>query len=178
MPDPSDKSKKKLWQTDAELDPFIQAYTVGNDYKLDERLVWYDVIASKAHAKMLHKIKILSDKELTDLLAGLGEIEALRNQWKFPVTQDQEDCHTAIEQYLVEHYGDVGKKIHTGRSRNDQSLIMIRFYLLDELRNDIAKHLDNVIESFVALSKKYQDLAMPGFTHMQPAMPTRYFLTI
>ena len=101
MPDPSDKSKKKLWQTDAELDPFIQAYTVGNDYKLDERLVWYDVIASKAHAKMLHKIKILSDKELTDLLAGLGEIEALRNQWKFPVTQDQEDCHTAIEQYLV-----------------------------------------------------------------------------
>merc|ERR1712178_102876 len=102
---------------------------------------------------------------------GLAEVEAEWRAGRFKVSISQEDCHTAIEQYLTEKYGDVGKKIHTGRSRNDQSLTMLRLYMRSKLQ-EFSGLTGSVADKFDELSKKYQDVPMPGYTHMQKAMPT------
>src|SRR3954462_5572652 len=119
----------KLWQSKSTtLHPLVEKYTVGNDYILDMRLLVHDIEASKAHAQALVKAKVLTQAELKKLNKGLNEILALHKQGKFVIKQSDEDCHTAIENYLVEKYGDLGKKIHTGRSRNDQVLVATRLY--------------------------------------------------
>ena len=111
--------KNKLWQNQTSLHPLVESYTVGEDYLLDLKLLPYDVKASLAHAAMLNKTGVLNTIELKQLQAGLREILSLWQAGKFVITQDQEDGHTAIENYLTDKYGEVGKKIHTGRSRND-----------------------------------------------------------
>merc|ERR1712137_1232244 len=109
--------------------------------------------------------------ESVTLVKALGEIKDLWRKGKFPVTRQQEDGHTAIEQYITEKYGEVGKKIHTGRSRNDQSMTMIRLYALDK-----ARHVKKLVEQLAAAvdskASKHKDIPMPGYTHMQRAMPT------
>ncbi|APC97263.1 argininosuccinate lyase [Francisella frigiditurris] len=163
---------KKLWQTETDkLLPIVEKYTVGQDYVLDQKLLKYDLQASLAHAKMLHKMNVLSKDELSLLKKGLQEIEELLAENKFSITQDQEDGHTAIEQYLCTHYGDVGKKIHTGRSRNDQSLVMLRLFMLDKIKL-LEKAIQENIYTLRTKANKYVNTPMPGYTHMQKAMPT------
>ena len=161
----------KLWQKNSELDGEIEKFTVGNDYLLDKKLVKYDCIASIAHAKMLAKIGILSKEELISLEEGLNEIISLHLKNEFEINQEDEDCHTAIENFLVKKCGDAGKKIHTARSRNDQVLAALRLYekeeitIIIDLLNEVKSKLEEAI-------KKYGDIGMPGYTHMQKAMPT------
>lgn len=162
----------KLWQTsDNSLNPLVEAYTVGDDFVIDQQLLPYDIEASIAHAQMLNKIGTLNKEELDKALLGLNEILIACKEDKFTITKDQEDGHTAIEQYLTERYGEVGKKIHTGRSRNDQSLVMIRLFMKDQLNiiDEISTKLQNLLKSKIEETKT---IPMPGYTHLQKAMPT------
>lgn len=165
-------TKNKLWQTGSdELRPLVESYTVGDDYKLDQQLLPYDIKASIAHAGMLFEIGVINKTELSQLKDGLQQIQKKLNEGKFTISKSQEDGHTAIEQYLTEKYGEVGKKIHTGRSRNDQSLVMIRLFMkekLEEVQND----LERLIQAFEKKSESNQKIPMPGYTHLQKAMPT------
>ncbi|PCJ16815.1 MAG: argininosuccinate lyase [Candidatus Cloacimonadota bacterium] len=161
---------KKLWQTKSGLHPLVEAYTTS-DILADQLLLPYDIQASSAHASMLCKIGVIDSDEESELQKALDEILSLYNSDKFILTKDQEDCHTAIEQYITEHYGQVGKKIHTGRSRNDQALVMMRLYMKDQVQ-EVSVKLKDLFDVFEVVSKKYMDVAMPGYTHMQRAMPT------
>lgn len=161
----------KLWQKNSELDAEIEKFTVGNDYLIDAKLVKYDCIASIAHAKMLSKIGILSKEELISLEEGLNEVISLHSENKFEIKQEDEDCHTAIENFLVKKCGEAGKKIHTARSRNDQVLAALRLYEKEEITAIIT--LLNEFKSKVQEAiKGYGSVEMPGYTHMQKAMPT------
>ena len=117
----------KLWQ-DKSLNKKIEKFTVGNDYLLDQKLLKYDCIASIAHSKMLKKIGILTEEEQKKLELGLKSIITLDESSKFPINLEDEDCHTAIENYLTEILGELGKKIHTCRSRNDQVVAALKLY--------------------------------------------------
>ncbi len=149
----------------------VEDYTVGADYLLDLELLPYDLKGTIAHAKMLHKIKILTSQELDILLNGLNKIFSLWKMGKFKIDKSQEDGHTAIETYLTENYGEVGKKVHTGRSRNDQSLTMTRLFSKEKLL-EIKKETENLIKGLKQQIKKQGKIKMPGYTHMQRAMPS------
>jgi argininosuccinate lyase len=170
--------KNKLWETlDNTLHPLVESFTVGNDYKTDLGLLPYDIQASIAHAQMLFEIKILTKTELLQAEKGLNEILEKCKRKEFIITKNQEDGHTAIEQYLTEKYGEIGKKIHTGRSRNDQSLVMIRLFMKEKLLQ-IKNKINKLILEFESQSNKNKESIMPGYTHMQKAMPTtvgKYF---
>lgn len=162
---------KKLWSSESALDPIIEAFETEEDLKMDQKLVKYDYLGSLAHAKMLKKIGILSDKDLSQLEKGLNEIFELDNQGKFLLERGDEDLHTKIENYLTKKYGEVGKKIHTGRSRNDQVLTALRLYCKAELES-IQQAVKELIKNFKLFNKKYGSIPMPGYTHMQKAMPS------
>lgn len=163
----------KLWSKHSrkptDLAQRVEAFTVGNDYLLDEELLIYDIEASIAHAKGLHHIGVLTEQELDDLMKSLSEIEQLYQDGKFQIEQRHEDGHTAIEEYLTNKLGDTGKKIHTGRSRNDQVLTALRLYekaKLEQLRVETT----NLAQSLLHFAKKNEFVPMPGYTHTQPAM--------
>lgn len=160
-----------LWQKNYNVNKEIEKFTVGNDFLLDKKLVKYDCIASIAHAKMLKKIGILNASELNKIIKGLNEIVKLDQKGKFNINLEDEDCHTAIEKYLTKKYGDAGKKIHTARSRNDQVLTALRLYEKEELKG-IKELLNQYKGSLLAATKKYGKIKIPGYTHMQKAMPT------
>ncbi|MBP9779203.1 argininosuccinate lyase [Candidatus Gracilibacteria bacterium] len=160
----------KLWQTSHELNKQIEKFTVGNDYLIDQIFLPYDIKASLAHAKMLQSIGIITKDEFDQASQGLSEILSKVEQGIFSIDPSEEDGHTAIENYLTKHYGEVGKKIHTGRSRNDQSLTMIRLYLKDILEESL-ESIDTLISVFDHQIQKKSHI-MPGYTHWQKAMPT------
>jgi argininosuccinate lyase len=160
----------KLWGG-VGLHPLVEAYTVGEDYRIDsEYMLPYDLKASEAHAEGLCNIKVLAADELKTIKTALKEIGELWKKGEFKVSRDQEDGHTAIEQYITEKYGDVGKKIHTGRSRNDQSMTMIRLFTVDKLR-EVKKMALELSAALQAKAKAHENTPMPGYTHMQKAMP-------
>jgi len=161
----------KLWKKDYELDKEIELFTVGNDYILDNKLIPFDCIASIAHAKMLRKVGVLSAVEEKNLIGGLNEIMNLQKNGKFVLKIEDEDCHTAIENFLTQKYGDIGKKIHTARSRNDQVLTALRLYEKDGF-NKIRELLNNCQIALKATIKKYGKIPIPGYTHMRKAMPS------
>ncbi|PIR74305.1 MAG: argininosuccinate lyase [Candidatus Magasanikbacteria bacterium CG10_big_fil_rev_8_21_14_0_10_47_10] len=162
----------KLWHASTtKLHPLAEKYTVGNDYELDKRLLPFDVQASRAHAKNLHRLGILTSEELDTLLQGLNEIIEKNEKGEFVIQQSDEDCHTAIENYLVDHYGDVGKKIHTGRSRNDQVLVATRLYTRKKIKQ-ISTELIKLQQVFMNMAKRYEFIPMPGYTHTRRAMPS------
>jgi len=162
----------KIWQSKStKLHPLVEKYTVGNDYELDKRLLPFDIEASLAHAQALYKIKVISKTELTKLIRGLKEIIQLNRQGKFVIKQADEDCHTAIENYLIKKLGPLGKKIHTGRSRNDQVLVATRLYTRKKLKQ-ISFELVKLEKVFLNIAKKYEFLPMPGYTHTRRAMPS------
>ncbi len=164
---------KKIWDRKGgvTINKAVEDYTVGVDYLLDLELLPYDIQGTVAHAKMLHKIKILNAKELETLLTGLNKILSLYKAGQFKIDKSQEDSHTAIEAYLTENYGDVSKKIHTGRSRNDQSLTMTRLFSKEKL-SEIKKEVKSLINTLAKQIKKQGKIKMPGYTHMQKAMPS------
>jgi len=161
----------KLWQKNYSLDSLMQHFTVGSDYVLDQELVIPDALASVAHARSLEMIGILSSAELKNLEKGLREIVDLRLLSQFPISESDEDCHTAIEGYLTKKYGEVGKKIHTGRSRNDQVQTALRLYMR-EASLFLSSETLKLSSGLIAFAKAHRDVPMPGRTHMQIAMPS------
>ena len=165
----------KLWDKGFEPDAHIEAYTVGNDRELDLRLARYDVEGSLAHIAMLESIGLLTRDELERLTAGLKEIAADIEAGRFEIEPDTEDVHSQVELMLTRRLGDVGKKIHSGRSRNDQVLVDLKLFLRDELRQTAAA-VRTLFDRLQELSERYRDVLMPGYTHLQVAMPSSFGL--
>lgn len=163
---------KKLWSKNGnKTDKLVDEYCFKEGVELDNSLVIYDVYGSIAHTKMLEKIGIINENEFNKLKKTLIEIIDLYKNGSFVITQDDEDVHTKIENYLTEKLGSLGQKIHTGRSRNDQVLVNLRLYSKDKLLNMIVS-IYRYIETLVNFGKKYEFVPMPGYTHMQKAMPS------
>jgi argininosuccinate lyase len=161
----------KIWAKNYELNELIEEFTVGSDYLLDQDLIVSDCLASAAHATMLTKIGILTKEELSSLKKGISEILDLHSKGEFPILRSDEDGHTAIENYLTSHIGEAGKKIHTGRSRNDQVITAIRLYSRSFLL-DYMKELHALADRLFTLAEEHKLTPMPGRTHMQIAMPS------
>ena len=165
----------KLWNKGFEPDKAIERYTVGNDQMLDLRLAQYDIEGSMAHIKMLETIGLLEKSELEQLLVALSELLEEAKQGNFVIEEGVEDVHSQVELMLTRKLGDVGKKIHSGRSRNDQVLVDLKLFMRDELR-DIARHTKQLFDRLIALSEEHKDTLMPGYTHLQIAMPSSFGL--
>ncbi len=159
----------KLWQKNYNVNREIEKFTVGNDYVLDQKLVKYDCIASIGHARMLNKIGILTHSELSKLEKELKNIIELDKAGKFKIKLEDEDCHTAIENHLTLRLGELGKKIHTARSRNDQVLGALRLYEKNELE-EVEKLASQLVIELQNLAR--HKVQMPGFTHTRKAMPS------
>ena len=161
----------KLWAKGVKLNKLVESFTVGMDWQLDGRLVTADVLGSLAHAAMLQSIDILPPKQSAALREGLLQILEEHRNGQFAITVGDEDCHTAIENKLVELTGEAGKRIHAGRSRNDQVLTALRLWM----RHALFHITDTSLETVTALldfALKFKGVSMPGRTHMQPAMPS------
>ena len=161
----------KLWEKGYQLNTQVEDFTVGNDYLLDQKLVKYDAIASIAHAKMLGTIGILKKEEVQNLIRELSTIVDLDRDGKFKILKEQEDCHTAIENHLTKELGDVGKKIHTARSRNDQVMTALRLYFKKEL-SECEIEVNKLIGTMKEFIGKYGRIKLPGYTHTRKAMPS------
>ena len=163
----------KLWDKGFSTDKKIDIFTVGNDRELDLIIAKYDVIGNIAHAKMLHKIGLLSDDEITSLEKELNNIAKTIEDGTFTIEDTFEDVHSKVEHILTEKLGDTGKKIHTARSRNDQVLVDMHLYLKDEL-TEIKQLSKAFFDLLIGLSNKYREVLLPGYTHLQVAMPSSF----
>jgi len=161
----------KLWDKGYSIDPEIERFTVGEDHLLDRDLVRADLVGSAAHAAMLAKIGVLTAKERDRLIGGLRQVLAGFEAGKFAIRPDQEDVHTAVEEYLTKKLGDLGKKLHTGRSRNDQVLLDLRLYGKERL-HAISERVIAMARALAVFAKAHELVPMPGRTHMQIAMPS------
>lgn len=166
---------KQLWNKGFEPDQLIEKYTVGQDRELDLRLARYDVEGSRAHITMLESIGLLSREELDILLPALDEIAADIEAGRFTIEPGVEDVHSQVEFLLTERLGDIGKKIHSGRSRNDQVLVDLKLFFRDELHR-IADATARLFDRLISLSDEHKDKLMPGYTHLQVAMPSSFGL--
>ena len=165
----------KLWSKGFEPDKMIEEFTVGSDRELDLRLAKYDIEGSMAHIRMLESIGLLNADELKILLEALEEIKATAESGEFVIEEGIEDVHSQVELLLTRMLGDVGKKIHSGRSRNDQVLVDLKLFLRDELKN-ISSHVVTLFERLQKLSDEHAGVLMPGYTHLQVAMPSSFGL--
>lgn len=165
----------KLWSKGFEPDKAIEEFTVGNDRELDLRLARYDVQGSMAHIKMLQKIGLLTADELTLLTKELQNIAQVIDRGEFVIDDGIEDVHSQVEFMLTEKLGDVGKKIHSGRSRNDQVLVDLKLFMRDQLK-EIARTVQSTFDALQHLSELHKDVLMPGYTHLQVAMPSSFGL--
>lgn len=166
---------KQLWNKGFEPDQMIENFTVGSDRELDLRLARYDVEGSMAHIKMLEKIGLLTREELDMLLPALQEIAESIERGEFVIEEGVEDVHSQVEFLLTARLGDVGKKIHSGRSRNDQVLVDLKLFFRDELRR-ITMAVERLFNRLQSLSEQHKDKLMPGYTHLQVAMPSSFGL--
>lgn len=166
---------KQLWNKGFEPDQLIENFTVGKDRELDLRLARYDVQGSMAHIRMLRKIGLLTEEELSLLLPALQEIADSIERGEFTIEDGVEDVHSQVEFLLTSRLGDVGKKIHSGRSRNDQVLVDLKLFFRDELRN-ISKAVERLFACLQKLSELHREKLMPGYTHLQVAMPSSFGL--
>ena len=165
----------KLWDKGITIDKKIEQFTVGNDREMDMHIAKYDVEASIAHAKMLHKIEIINSDELEQLLEGLEELQDQIENNTFVIENSFEDVHSKIEYELTKKFGDVGKKIHTARSRNDQVLVALHLYYKQNIA-DIIGQTNTLFDTLLKLSETYKDKLLPGYTHLQVAMPSSFGL--
>ncbi len=165
----------KLWDKGFEPDKMIEEFTVGQDRELDLRLAKYDVEGSMAHIRMLQTIGLLEKDELEKLLAALQDIKEIAEKGEFVIEEGVEDVHSQVEFMLTERLGDLGKKIHSGRSRNDQVLVDLKLFMRDELKK-IAESVNHLFDRLQHLSEEYKDVLMPGYTHLQIAMPSSFGL--
>ena len=165
----------KLWSKGFEPDKMIEEFTVGQDRELDLQLARYDVEGSKAHIKMLESIGLLKTDELQILTAALNDIAEIIERGEFVIEPGVEDVHSQVEFMLTQRLGDVGKKIHSGRSRNDQVLVDLKLFTRKRLR-DVAESVISLFDKFQQLSEQHKNVLMPGYTHLQVAMPSSFGL--
>ena len=165
----------KLWEKNYEVNKEIDRFTVGKDREMDLYLAEYDVLGSMAHITMLESIGLLTADELRQLLAELKEIYAVCKRGDFVIEDGIEDVHSQVELMLTRKLGDIGKKIHSGRSRNDQVLVDLKLFTRQQLQ-DIVERTVVLFKELIAKSNKYKDVLMPGYTHLQIAMPSSFGL--
>ena len=165
----------KLWEKNFEINKEIERFTVGRDREMDMYLAKYDVLGSMAHITMLESIGLLEKNELTQLLAELKNIYKACERGEFVIEDDVEDVHSQVEMLLTRKLGDMGKKIHSGRSRNDQVLVDLKLFTRHQLK-DIAYEVKSLFDELIAKSEQYKNVLMPGYTHLQVAMPSSFGL--
>ena len=165
----------KLWEKNFEINKEIERFTVGRDREMDMYLAKYDVLGSMAHITMLESIGLLEKDELTQLLAELKNIYQACERGEFVIEDDVEDVHSQVEMLLTLKLGDMGKKIHSGRSRNDQVLVDLKLFTRHQLK-DIAYEVKSLFDELIAKSEQYKNVLMPGYTHLQVAMPSSFGL--
>ena len=165
----------KLWEKNFEINKEIERFTVGRDREMDMYLAKYDVLGSMAHITMLESIGLLEKDELTQLLAELKNIYQACERGEFVIEDDVEDVHSQVEMLLTRKLGDMGKKIHSGRSRNDQVLVDLKLFTRHQLK-DIAYEVKSLFDELIAKSEQYKNVLMPGYTHLQVAMPSSFGL--
>lgn len=165
----------KLWDKGFDTNALVENYTVGRDQELDMRLARYDVEGSMAHIRMLETIGLLTAEELAILLEGLQQIAEEIECGEFRIEPESEDIHSQVELLLTRRLGDVGKKIHSGRSRNDQVLVDLKLFLRDEMRQ-LAEAVRMLFDRLQELSEQHKAVLMPGYTHLQVAMPSSFGL--
>lgn len=165
----------KLWEKETKLNKLVEDFTIGNDADFDLRLAKFDIQGTVAHVKMLQKIGLITEQELDELKKALGEILKLVETGEFYIESGVEDVHSQVELILTKQLGDVGKKIHAGRSRNDQVMVDLRLFFRSEMK-EIAQLVYELFEVLVAQSQLYQHVLMPGYTHTQVAMVSSFGL--
>lgn len=165
----------KLWEKNFEVNKEIERFTVGRDRELDLYLAKYDVLGSMAHITMLESIGLLGKDELPVLLEELKKIYAMCEKGDFVIEEGVEDVHSQVELMLTRELGDIGKKIHSGRSRNDQVLVDLKLFTRHALK-EIVDHVKVLFDELIVKSNQYKDVLMPGYTHLQIAMPSSFGL--
>ena len=161
----------RLWDKGQPLEDAVLRYTAGEDHQLDERLVAFDIRGTSAHVRMLSKQELIEEADCTSICAALDALAASHARGEWHIGLDDEDAHTAIENRLIAAIGEPGRRVHLGRSRNDQVLTALRLYLL-AATEDVRGSLDALRKALSALAERQGDIALPGYTHMQHAMPS------
>ncbi len=165
----------KLWEKETKVSDIVERYTVGRDLEFDIQLAPYDVLGSLAHTEMLASIDLLTQEEKSEIHRELKSIYKDMLSGEFQIQEGVEDIHSQVELLLTERLGDVGKKIHSGRSRNDQVLVDLKLFLRQEIK-EITEGTSVLFDRLIQLSNQYKDVLMPGYTHMQVAMPSSFGL--
>ena len=166
---------QKLWEKNVQVDKEVETFTVGKDREMDLYLAKYDVLGSMAHITMLESIGLLAKEELKVLLEELKNIYAVADRGEFVIEEGVEDVHSQVELMLTRRLGDIGKKIHSGRSRNDQVLLDLKLYTLAQIR-ELVELTNGLFEVLISQSNRYKEVLMPGYTHLQIAMPSSFGL--
>ncbi len=166
---------QKLWEKNVQVDQEVDTFTVGKDREMDIYLAKYDVLGSMAHITMLESIGLLTKEELTVLLAELKNIYAVADSGQFVIEEGVEDVHSQVELMLTRRLGDTGKKIHSGRSRNDQVLLDLKLFTRAQIQ-EIVELVSGLFEVLISQSNRYKDVLLPGYTHLQIAMPSSFGL--
>ena len=165
----------KLWTKNVQMTEEIEMFTVGRDREMDLYLAKYDVLGSMAHITMLQSIDLLTKEELDVLLKELRNIYAQVERGEFVIEEGVEDVHSQVELMLTRKLDDVGKKIHSGRSRNDQVLVDLKLFIREQIK-EIAGLVQNLFDELIQQSERYKNVLMPGYTHLQVAMPSSFGL--
>ena len=166
---------QKLWEKNVQVDKEVETFTVGRDREMDLYLAKYDVLGSMAHITMLESIGLLEKDELTVLLAELKNIYAVADRGEFVIEEGVEDVHSQVELMLTRRLGDIGKKIHSGRSRNDQVLLDLKLFTRAQIQ-ELVELTNGLFEVLISQSNRYKHILMPGYTHLQIAMPSSFGL--
>ena len=166
---------QKLWEKSVQVDRDVERFTVGRDREMDLYLAPFDILGSLAHISMLQSIGLLTAEELKQLTEELRNIYRDTETGKFLIEEGVEDVHSHVELLLTRKLGDIGKKIHSGRSRNDQVLVDLKLFTRSRLQN-IVKKTEKLFDTLIAQSEKYKQVLMPGYTHLQVAMPSSFGL--
>lgn len=165
------KATAKLWQKNTVVDNDVERYTVGRDREMDLYLARYDALGSMAHITMLNSVGLLADDELQSLLAALADIVAVIDRGEFVIEDHVEDVHSQIELMLTDRLGDLGKKIHSGRSRNDQVLVDLKLFIRARIEGLVGA-VTTLFDALMDAADRYRDIIIPGYTHLQVAMPS------
>ena len=166
---------QKLWEKSVQVDQEVDRFTVGKDRKMDLYLAKYDVLGSMAHITMLESIGLIGHEELPILLAELRKIYALADRGEFVIEEGIEDVHSQVELMLTRALGDMGKKIHSGRSRNDQVLLDLKLFTRAQLQ-ELTQLVKTLFDVLISQSNRYKEVLLPGYTHLQIAMPSSFGL--
>ena len=166
---------QKLWEKNVQVDHEVDIFTVGKDREMDLYLAKYDVLGSMAHITMLESIGLLTKEELNVLLAELRNIYAVADRGEFIIEEGIEDVHSKVELMLTRRLGDMGKKIHSGRSRNDQVLLDLKLFTRSQIQ-ELVELVSDLFDVLISQSNRYKDVLLPGYTHLQVAMPSSFGL--